>query len=466
MPAGQQEDFAGYEAARKAKGLRGVVDRAREQNAGIDLLAGAIPGVSEGLMSSDIANAWEGGSHGTAMGLGALSMLPWAATIKKVGGAATDAVRALRGGADDAERALVREAAPIYDVNGVPIDALSKSEQTKYDKAIKASPAFRKMEAARTGETILEDTHQFSEPNIIQFEDLLNKRGIPIHGDRTAAGKRLTRLNGIDIPGGVELQGGAPYAHMHGDLDTGYGWASMGDAANKKQTHFKNAAHDTDTDVMGIYTTMGMDGLNFSHMPTEAMVKILREMPMNKAMTKEATDEIRHFKKAGNFVGLDSEYALDQLMGQNGFPMRGAGAMRKALIETLSKAKYQKAGAPNYFDMMNAMTDPNLGHNVPVGTSGYAVIKGDPNAKTISAANVPDALRHKTYDTVIPGEYQGRMVEQIPDEIMFPSVFKRMREQGKTGLHRAFSIGNKDYQDFNEQWLEGVLNYLRQNGQR
>lgn len=356
--------------------------------------------------------------------------------------------------------------APIYNTEGVPINQLSKSEQTKYDKALKSSPEFRRMEKMRNGDTVIDDVHQFSEPRILQYEDLLGKRGIPIHGDRTAAGKILRRLNGVDIPGGVSLDGGSGYAHMHGDLGTGYGWASMSDAAQKKQTHFKNAAHDTDTDVMGIYTSMGMDGLNFSHMPSEAMIKILREMPMNKSMTKQANSEIKHWHNSDKFVGLDSSAALDQVLGQNGFPMEGAGALRKALIKTLSKAEYQKAGAPNYFDMMNAMTDKGLGHDIPLGTSGYAVIKGKPDASIITGESIPEALRHKTYNTVIPGDYQGRMVEQIPDEIMFPSVFKRMREAEKTGLHRAFSIGNKDYQDFNEPWLEGVLNHLRQTGKK
>jgi hypothetical protein len=356
--------------------------------------------------------------------------------------------------------------APVYSVKGVPIQKRTKSEQTKYDKAFAENDEFRRMESMRNGDTVIEDVHQFSDPRIIQYEELLGKRGIPIHGDRTAAGKILHRLNGIDIPGGVSLEGGPGYAHMHGDLGTGYGWASMQDAAKKKQQHFKNAAHDTDTDVMGIYTAMGMDGLNFSHMPAEAMVKMLREMPMNKSMMKKADDEIRHWSNSDKFVGLRSDAALDQLLGKNDFPMQGSGALRKALIKTLSKAEYQKAGAPNYFDMMNAMTDSGLGHDIPVGTSGYAVIKGKPSEQVIKSTDVPEQLRHQTYNTVIPGEYQGRMVEQIPDEIMFPSVFNRMRESGKKGLHRAFSIGNKDYQDFNEPWLEGVLNYLRQNERR
>lgn len=416
---------------------------------------GLLPPKQEGLdnettelVSSILSPA--GAAKGALTGLGAL------AGIGMTKGAKNPITAALR----------AKNPAPVYDINGVPIDKLSKSEQTKYDKALVSSPQFRRMENTRNGDTVIEDVHQFSEPKSIEFEELLGKRGIPIHGDRTAAGKVLHRLNGVDIPGGVSLEGGAAYAHQHGDLGTGYGWASMQDAAKKKQQHFKNAAHDTDTDVMGIYTTMGMDGLNFSHMPSEAMVKILREMPMNKSMTKQANNEIKHWHNSDKFVGLESEAALDQILGRNGFPMEGAGALRKALIKTLSKAEYQKAGAPNYYDMMNAMTDKALGHEIPVGTSGYAVIKGKPNSPLIIGDEVPEALRHKTYNTVIPGDYQGRMVEQIPDEIMFPSVFKRMREEGKTGLHRAFSIGNKDYQDFNEPWLEGVLNYLRQTGQK
>lgn len=352
-------------------------------------------------------------------------------------------------------------AAPIYDINGVPIEARTKTNQTRYENALKQSRPFQRMEKARNGDTIITDTHQFSETPIIKYEEMLGKRGVPINGDRIMTGKRLDRLNGIDLEDGVDLGGGPLYPHYMKDNGKDYAWASMGGTATAKNNHFKAAAQDFDGDVLGIYNTMGMDGLNFTAPTAEIMVKALREMGMNKADINAINKQVRQKQGANDFIGLESPEVLDQLMGRNAFPMEGSGALRKAMVEVMSKAEHQQKGAPNYFDIMNAITEPELMHDVPHGMSGFSVVRGMPNADVIRKADIPEHLRHPSYDSVIPGNYMGRMEQMIPQEVMFPKMFERMRQAGKTGLHRSFSSSNTDFETFDEQWLDGVLKYLR-----
>lgn len=138
--------------------------------------------------------------------------------------------------------------------------------------------------------------------------------------------------------------------------------------------------------------------------------------------------------------------------------------MRKAIVETLRKAEYQNQGFPVYDDIIDAVTQREL-KDVPIGASGFSIFSAKPGAGVIEKANVK--MPHGSYDTVIPGDYMGGLAQSLPPEVMFPKIYERQRALGRNPqqIHRSLQVNQQDFEVFDQQWLDGVMEYLRRTGQ-
>jgi hypothetical protein len=317
-------------------------------------------------------------------------------------------------------------------------------------------------EALRNGETIVEEVTPPPARVIISPEELYGKVGVQVQGDRSRANSVVRALRGIPLEGGVKLEGGPQYAQLALENNPGGAWASMRGAAQGKQNQFNRAAELTGREPIGVYSAMSSDGVNFSTPVAEAMIKQLRVLKPNKNAVVTADREIKRL--APEFVGLQSQEALDQLLGRGGFPMEGAGQVRKALVDTLRKAEYEYQGFPVYDDIIDAITETDL-KSSPLGASGYTAFRAIPNAKLIEKGSVKTP--HASYDTVIPGEYIGGLQKSVPPEIMFPKIYERQRALGRNPfrIHRSLQTNNQDFEEFDQQWLDNIMSYLRKSGE-
>lgn len=404
----------------------------------IDIAAGFMPGVGTAQSARDFERARREGDN-LGMGLSAIGMIPFVGGVTKGVKTALKAQNA-KEGMTAAEKAW-----------------LTRMEKVARNKGVQHREAMRD-----GGETIVDDTVTLNPRTIITPEDLYGKVGVQVQGDRSRAGAVVRALRGIPLDDPVKLEGGPAYAQLNKEMGTGAGWASMKGAASGKQRQFDRAAESTGREPVGVYSAMGLDGVNFATPVAEAMVKQLRLLRPNKAALVSADKEIKRF--APEFVGLQSQDALAQILGRDGFSMDGAGQVRKAIVETLRKAEYQNQGFPVYDDIIDAVTEKDL-KDVPIGASGYTMFRAKPGAGLIEKANVK--MPHGSYDTAIPGEYIGGLEQSVPPEIMFPKIYERQRALGRNPaqIHRSLQVNNQDFEVFDQQWLDGVMNYLRRSGQ-
>ena len=393
----------------------------------LDIGAGFVPVVGTALAGRDFERARRDNDY-LGMALGAAGMVP------VLGGAAG----AVSKGMTAAEKAWATRMAKVARNKGV-----------------------QQREAMRQGDTVVESVVPVQQRTIISPEDLYGKVGVQVQGDRSRTGDMIRALRGIPVEGGVMLEGGPMYSVLANQMGTGGAWASMKGAASGKQKQFDRAAEATGRDPLGVYSAMGLEGVNFATPVAEAMIKQLRVLSPNKAALAAADKEIR--SKAPEFVGLRSPDALAQVLGKEGFPMEGAGQVRKGIVETLMKAKYQNQGFPIYDDIIDAATQAEL-KNVPIGASGFTVFKAKPGAGLIEKSDVK--MPHGSYDTVIPGQYIGGLDKSIPADVMFPKIYERQRAMGRNPqqIHRSMQVNNQDFEVFDQQWLDGVMNYLRAGG--
>jgi hypothetical protein len=373
-------------------------------------------------------------------------------------------------------------------------EALIRRRANAYVKKMEAVPAVFRREAYRLDQNI--QTIPMQQRNIIHPEALIGKTGVPVVGDRSIrlvgddkAGRGIMSIRGVPLSSEHIPQGGMEYSidnlgrpiSLPDGSTSNRGWASMEDAANKKQANMLLAATETDSDdILGIYSAMSRNSINFS---ADALIPMMKQLPAIRIPKKDikAFDEairkgVRKTDGDGkvtttarpDWLGLEHPEVFDQLLGKGGFPKDGAGAFRKTIIEEMMKKKWENLGFPLYDDMIDTMTVPALGGFMQ-GESGLSMFKADPLASTF------DDLDHLSYGTSIPGEYFGGLKGSVPPEVMYPEMFDMLSKKitaPKKGTPRPLSydeqVGSlmmdpKLYEQYTPEKVEKIIEYMNKN---
>ena len=351
-----------------------------------------------------------------------------------------------------------------------------------------------------------------SERRVRPYEDLVGYEGVITMGDRTDSGIILDAIG--DIKTNTPVGGGGLYSfHMGKNVETGeQAWASMNPIAERFQDKIVSVHEATGRPVLGVHMLMGQDASNFSVPVVQAMVNQLDQIKIpksdlskfdevvnkeiaikNKKIRENNEKELEQAKKEGRdpileeevvpFVGLNDPRYFDQLLGLNEFPREGSGALRKSVIETMSKVTiWGPLGFPNYKDVLKAVNVDEL-EKLRTGSSGYSLFEFDPS---VDPKKLP-ASPHPSYAYGIPGKDFGRLERaDIPFHVMYPDIAEQTRHQTqtikakidtKTGkeipeheIPKTFdqhrftgAFGKKYSQHFDERWLQGVLDFVKQN---
>ena len=308
--------------------------------------------------------------------------------------------------------------------------ATVKTRAKAYQKKLETPAVFRREKLRAEGEiaTFAPQSRIIQAP-----ESLLGKVLVPVAGDRSISiqGQGISSLvdvNGVPLSRAVPVQGGPDYMIIN--EGRGAGWASMEGIAQSKQNNFTIAADETGLDPVGVYSAMARDGIDFSAPVATAMVAQLPAIGLPKSAIKEFDDAMRRgigdqtkknptLKARPDWVGLESPDVFNQLLGEGGFPRKGAGQIRTALVSHMKKDTFAKQGFPVYEDVAKTITMPELA-DVPRGASGYAMFDAVPNA------SIFDEPIHQSYNKSIAGKYLGGLEQSLPPEIMFPDTFNML----------------------------------------
>jgi hypothetical protein len=233
---------------------------------------------------------------------------------------------------------------------GKPVtEQLIKNRANAFEKQLKV-PAVRNREELRMSTTIATADEPL-ERIIKTPEDLLGKVLVPVTGDRSRVmSGGIDDIRGIPLIQNIPVQGGPNYMIQH--AGSGKAWASMENAANKKQMNMLFAADETGLDPYGVYSAMSKESIDFSAPVATAMVAQLPALNIPKKHIKAFNETIRKWhrqktqKGRPDFVGLDSEDIFNQLLGTGGFPREGSGQLENYCGSRNEKASLGKAGIP------------------------------------------------------------------------------------------------------------------------
>ena len=357
-------------------------------------------------------------------------------------------------------------------VSGIPIRELlypgkadltsaEKSAVTRFEKSL-ANKAVRQREEMRlAGGDIIAPT-----PGLVKIqeiginpEQMVGKRIVPVAGDLSQTGGVVSQIAGIPLRQPVQRQGGREYMLLEPNVRQGVAWASEPSAASSKTENLRMFA-DKGEDVLGVFLGMSPQGINFSHHMAESMVGQLPSLPIAKDAYRALRDDVRKSwvkdKETGakkypfkEFPGVDSAN-IDELMKD--------GQLRKAIVESMSKAKFRDMGFPRWEDTAKVMNDPRLFQN----EMGRSMFMATPGVGPMS----PE-FQHRSYSMGIPGQYFGGLrsasgeIVGVPADLMMPQTFQRMRGAGKTEANIARSMQVAHHgEKFTEEALDPLMKFL------
>lgn len=274
-------------------------------------------------------------------------------------------------------------------------------------------------------------THQFSTPKQLSIQELQGKTLVGVPGDRTLTGHEVRAVNRVPLSKPVEQQGGPMYGLRQQDLGKGNFWASNDAAAIALQNKARRAQQQHGNDVFGIYTAMAPDAGNYALHTTETLLNQIPAMnPRKKDIT--AFDKMIR-ERFPSFAGVTDPDVLEQLARDS--------KMRKFLAERLNKTTVaEQYGMPSGEATIHAITEPAL-RDVPTGNTGFTIGRLHPEKELTPNIDVS----HGTYNTNIPGEFQGQMIAQVPWQMYFPDAAKQIAANPKQAPHAWGTFKMGDY---------------------
>lgn len=304
--------------------------------------------------------------------------------------------------------------------------------------SVKLSRPVDEMEFSATPTGTLEDYLS------INPESLQGKTLIPAYGDRTAAGAVLSSIDGRDLDSDVLLQGGQGFMRERG---TGI-WASESVPMQTKANVARDVA-EAGGDPLMVYTAMGAQAGDFSHMMSDAVMGQISGTAITDAAAS-AYDDIIRSRVDANWPGIKAPSARE-------YVARMSGTNRRLLWQEMDKSALRGQGFPDIAATRNAITDPQLRDILPMwgGTS-----IGRPETSGVLLAD-PD-VDHMTYNSQLGGEYVGG-IQPIPGEILWRDFFNSRRTSGArpAGDQRAMMMQSRMTQQVDQQMVDEIMDYLQ-----
>jgi len=272
---------------------------------------------------------------------------------------------------------------------------------------------------------------------------------VPLIGDRTAAGSKLTAVNEQPLAHEVTMQGGPDYMRTNKAL-----WASQKGAANTFQdTRVGKLAETTGQAPLAVYTAMSPTGGDYAHMTADTLIGML---PSSEISKKNLAKFRTTMKNRGYPIPEFSPDNIDELRKHLLGPE--SGRAREAFVQEMARKPFQEAGFPDVGSARFATTEPALLHD-PSLSSGYMFGRTAPGQPTVT-----NPTQHMTYSTQIPGQAVGGFEFPLPKDKMWLDYYR-----GRAAMGRDPRKSTEDYafrlqqpsQRATPEWVDQAEEYQR-----
>lgn len=234
---------------------------------------------------------------------------------------------------------------------------------------------------------------------------------IPLVGDRTSTGRKITSIAGEKLETPAITEGGPDYMRGPSQQEDKSVWASGKNVITGLEKRIENALRASeakgykDPNVYGSYVTMGPQSGDFSTHTAEAIMGMLPSAKIKRADAKEFDSAMR--EKFADWPGIMSPKAADYVINAN------AGEHRKAFIDAMDTAYWRDRGFPDASLARYATTTPEL-VSAPTEAAGYNIARITPSEKPEVITEI-----HRSYPSTMHGEYVGGLPAGLTRDELF-----------------------------------------------
>lgn len=303
--------------------------------------------------------------------------------------------------------------------------------------------------------TVVRDLETLARSPDLDIQSLIGRTAKLMPGDMTMAGKEITHVQGIKLKNPVRMTGGKDFSSEKLSRELGIVWAS--DPA--VISGYAKQAREI-PGLLGIYTSMGGRGGDFSHHVADVLVDMTKqakkwipeqkiadfdEQVRNLKVTREDPDtgEKTTVTPFTDFPGITSRNIEKYLYSP------GKGAARKAVADTMEKSTFRDSGFPDVTAVRMVVSDPQMSSRVNdpsamLAPTGGRIVEfdADPMLPMSGEGNMPEF--HKTYRQAISGTDLGGLSTPVPRILLAPDFFAARRAEGKapSSDRRSAEISN------------------------
>jgi len=258
---------------------------------------------------------------------------------------------------------------------------------------------------------------------IVTPEDYAGHEIVSYKTDRSDLGRVESFLGNLV---NTNVQSGTKFTPKH--ADQGLGWMSMGSdtgmsgIANKAHRKAITAENVSDRPSVASSILMGEESSQFSTPLSEMMINTIKKNMPSKKSVAEFNADMR--KTDPNWVGLESDSALDQLIGRNGFDKDGAGALRLRFLEQMNSPKYRDKGFPQPKAALPLIDNPEY-EGLPIGTQGINMWLPDTSRRVEAKPGLHDSYSHGM--PLLEGT-MGRYEVPVSFAAQNPSLFRELEK--------------------------------------
>ena len=234
---------------------------------------------------------------------------------------------------------------------------------------------------------------------------------IPLIGDRTSTGRKITSIAGQPLETPAITEGGPDYMRGPSQQADKSVWASGKGVISQLEGRIQNALRASeakgykDPSVYGSYVAMGPQSGDFSTHTAEAVMGMLPGSKIKRADVKEFDAKMR--ERFADWPGLKSTKAADYVINAN------AGEHRKAFLDVMDSAYWRDKGFPDVSLARYATTTPEL-VSAPTEAAGYNIARITPSQKPELITQI-----HRSYPSTMHGEYVGGLPAGMTRDELF-----------------------------------------------
>ena len=277
---------------------------------------------------------------------------------------------------------------------------------------------------------------------------------IPLVGDRTSTGRKITSVAGEKLETPSTTEGGPDYMRGPSQQEDQSVWASGKGVITGLEGRIDNALKASeakgykDPNVYGAYVAMGPQSGDFSTHTAETVMGMLPNAKIKRADVKEFDNAMR--EKFPDWPGLMSPSAADYVVNA------GAGEHRKTFLDVMDTAYWRNKNFPDVSLARYVTTTPEL-VTAPTEAAGYNIARITPGVK-------PEIITqpHRSYPSTMHGEYVGGLPEGLNRDELF-TQFSRGFDADPPARNyvmakrRSFGMDPHAYQVMDEPEIEALI---------